>query len=148
MNQASVEPQEVSVAELFQRLALTFSTQDQIQWEFDCPLGFTLHSDSNYLWIVLQNLSSNASKALKAQNNGKITWKAWSEGRQQYFSITDNGPGFPANILSSSMAPQKEIFLSGFGLQVVHDFAQKLGIELLFENAPESGAKVTLKIQS
>jgi signal transduction histidine kinase/tetratricopeptide (TPR) repeat protein len=148
MNQASVEPQEVSVTELFQRLALNFSTQDQIQWEFDCPLGFTLHSDSNYLWIVLQNLSSNASKALKNQSDGKITWKAWSEGQQKYLSITDNGPGFPTNILSGSMTPQKEIFLSGFGLQVVHDFAQKLGIELLFENAPESGAKVTLKIPS
>lgn len=148
MNQASVELQEVAVTELFQRLALNFSTQDQIQWTFDCPLDFTLHADPNYLWIVLQNLSSNASKALKNQSSGKITWKAWSEGRQKYLSITDNGPGFPANILSGSMAPQKEIFLSGFGLQVVYDFAQKLGIELLFENAPEAGAKVTLKIQS
>lgn len=148
MNQASVEPQEIAVNELFERLKLTFSTQDRIQWAFDCPVGFSLHSDPNYLWIVLQNLSSNASKALKNQSEGKITWKAWSEGPQKYLSITDNGPGFPANILSGSMAPQKEIFLSGFGLQVVHDFAQKLGIELLFENAPEAGAKVTLKIPS
>lgn len=148
MNRASVEPQEVAVTELFERLKLTFSTQDQIHWAFDCPLGFTLHSDPNYLWIVLQNLSSNASKALKNQSDGKITWKAWREGQQNYLSITDNGPGFPANILSGSMAPQNEIFLSGFGLQVVHDFAQKLRIELQFENAPEAGAKVTLKIQS
>jgi signal transduction histidine kinase/tetratricopeptide (TPR) repeat protein len=148
MNQASVELQEVPVTELFQRLALTFSIQDQIQWAFDCPLGFTLKADPNYLWIVLQNLSSNASKALKNQSDGKIAWKAWSEGQHKYLSITDNGPGFPANILSGSMAAQKEIFLSGFGLQVVHDFAQKLGIELQFENAPESGAKVTLKIPS
>lgn len=148
MNQASVEPQEVQVAELFERLSLTFSTQDQIQWAFDCPAGFSFHADPNYLWIVLQNLSSNASKALKNQSDGKITWKAWSEGAQKYLSITDNGPGFPAHILRGSTTPQKEIFLSGFGLQVVHDFAQKLGIELMFENAPEAGAKVTLKIQS
>lgn len=148
MNQASVEPQEVAVTELFERLALNFSTQDQIQWAFDCPLDFTLKADPNYLWIVLQNLSSNASKALKNQSDGKIAWKAWSEGQHKYLSITDNGPGFPPNILSGSMAAQKEIFLSGFGLQVVHDFAQKLGIELQFENAPESGAKVTLKIPS
>ncbi len=147
MNQASVEPQEVAVTELFERLKLTFSTQDQIHWEFDCPVGFSLHSDPNYLWIVLQNLSSNASKALKNQNKGKITWKGWSEGRQNYLSITDNGPGFPANILSGSTAPQKEIFLSGFGLQVVHDFAQKLGIVLQFENAEEGGARVILKMQ-
>lgn len=148
MNQASVELQEVPVNDLFQRLSLNFSTQDKIRWAFDCPAGFTLNADPNYLWIVLQNLSSNASKALKNQSGGKITWKAWSEGRHKYLSITDNGPGFPPNILSGSMTPQKEMFLSGFGLQVVHDFAQKLGIELQFENAPEAGAKVTLKIQS
>lgn len=148
MNQASVEPQEVSVTELFERLSLTFSSQDQILWAFDCPAGFNIHADPNYLWIVLQNLSSNASKALKNQSNGKISWRAWSEGQQKYLSITDNGPGFPTHILNGSMAPQKEIFLSGFGLQVVYDFAQKLGIELLFENAPGAGAKVTLKLQS
>lgn len=148
MNQASVELQEVSVTELFERLALTFPTQEQIQWTFDYPVNFTLHSDPNYLWIVLQNLSSNASKALKNQSGGKITWKAWSEGQHKYLSIIDNGPGFPANILSGSMAAQKEILLSGFGLQVVHDFAQKLGIELQFENALEAGAKVTLKMPS
>ncbi|MDX2071892.1 MAG: tetratricopeptide repeat-containing sensor histidine kinase [Haliscomenobacter sp.] len=146
MNRASVEPQEVAVTELFDRLKLTFSTQDQI-WAFDCPADFKIHSDPNYLWIVLQNLSSNASKAVKNQNDGKIIWKAWSEGHQKCLSITDNGPGFPAHLLSGSVLPQKEILLSGFGLQVVHDFAQKLGIALHFENAPEGGACVVLKMQ-
>ncbi len=148
MNQASVELQEVLVIELFRRLQATFSVQDQFQWAFDCPPDFLIHTDPNYLWIVLQNLSSNASKALKNQNNGKISWKAWSVEGQKYLSISDNGPGFPANILNAPNEAQNEIFLSGFGLQVVHDFAQKLGIVLQFENAPEGGARVILKILS
>lgn len=148
MNQAIVEPQDVSVSALFSRLQITFSVQDQLRWEFECPEDFVIHTDSNYLWIVLQNLSSNASKALKNQNDGKIAWKAWSIGSQKYLSIADNGPGFPANILNASNEAQNEIFLSGFGLQVVHDFAQKLGIGLQFENATEGGARVILKMQS
>ncbi len=148
MNQASVELQEVLVIELFRRLEATFSVQDQFHWEFECPTDFVIHTDPNYLWIVLQNLSSNASKALKKQSDGKISWKAWSVEGQKYLSISDNGPGFPANILNAPNEAQNEIFLSGFGLQVVHDFAQKLGIALQFENASEGGARVVLKIQS
>ncbi|HOY20627.1 MAG TPA: tetratricopeptide repeat-containing sensor histidine kinase [Haliscomenobacter sp.] len=146
MNQASVERQNVSVVDLFQRLYSTFSGQDQLQWELDCPADFEICTDSNYLWIVLQNLSSNASKALKNQSDGKIKWKAWSSGAQKYLSIEDNGPGFPPNILQGSTEVQNEILLNGFGLQVVHDFAQKLGIVLQFENVPGAGAKVILKM--
>lgn len=148
MNQASVELQEVLVIELFRRLETTFSVQDQLSWEFECPEDFVIHTDPNYLWIVLQNLSSNASKALKKQSDGKISWKAGSVEGKKYLIISDNGPGFPASILSSSNEAQNEIFLSGFGLQVVHDFAQKLGIILQFENTPGSGARVILKMQS
>lgn len=146
MNQASVEPQDVSVFELFRRLQAAFSVQDQVHWAFDCPADFMIQTDPNYLWIVLQNLSSNASKALKNQSDGKITWKAWSTGGQKFLSIADNGPGFPANILSGLKEAQNEIFLSGFGLQVVYDFSQKLGIVLQFENAPGGGARVVLKM--
>jgi len=143
MQQAAVEPQKVQVRELFQRLHNTFSAQHSIHWTFDCPEDLHIHTDPNYLWIILQNLSSNASKALSNQHSARVQWKAWQEGKQGWISISDNGPGFPATVLEGF---GNESLFSGFGLQVVHDFAQKLGIELQFENPSEGGARVSLKM--
>lgn len=144
MNQAGIEKQAVLVEDVFQRLYATFSVQNQFELVFDCPTGLTIHSDPNYLWIIVQNLSSNSSKALQKVQNGKITWRAWNQGAKNYLSIEDNGPGFPIAVLQRFNQANSEIMLSGFGLQVVQDFAQKLDIDLLFENLPSGGAKVVL----
>lgn len=146
MQQAAVELQQVQVPEMFQRLHNTFSAHQSIQWTFDCPENLQFHTDPNYLWIILQNLSSNASKALNNQHGAQVWWKAWQEGKQGWISVSDNGPGFPATVLEGFKNEHGETLLSGFGLQVVHDFAQKLGIELQFENPGEGGAKVKLKM--
>lgn len=144
MNQAGMDKQNVPVIAIFERLRATFSDQDQLCWYFDCPPDLLIHTDPNYLWIMLQNLSSNASKALKNIPQGKILWKAWSEGDHVFMSIQDNGTGFPASILQHFDGAQKEILHSGFGLQVVQDFAYKLNIQLTLENLEEGGAKVLL----
>jgi K+-sensing histidine kinase KdpD len=146
MQQASVESQRVPVPELFQRLRNTFLVHQSISWEFDCPDDLVLHTDPNYLWIILQNLSSNACKAVANQPNARIKWQAWSVGHQALMSITDNGSGFPASILEGLLKEPGQGMFHGFGLQVVHDFAQKLRIELQFENPNEGGARVALKI--
>jgi len=144
MNQAGMDKQNVPVIAIFERLRATFSDQDQLCWYFDCPPDLLIHTDPNYLWIMLQNLSSNASKALKNIPQGKILWKAWSEGDHVFMSIQDNGTGFPVSILQHFDGAQKEILHSGFGLQVVQDFAYKLNIQLTLENLEEGGARVLL----
>jgi signal transduction histidine kinase len=146
MNQAGVEKQAVLVEDLFQRLYATFSVQNQFELVFDCPTGFTVHTDPNYLWIIVQNLSSNSSKALQKVRNGKITWRAWRDEGKNYLSIEDNGPGFPVAVLQGFLQAKNEMMLSGFGLQVVQDFAQKLDIDLNFENSPTGGARVLLNL--
>lgn len=144
MNQAGVEKQTVLVEDLFQRLYATFAVQNQFELVFDCPTDFSIHTDPNYLWIILQNLSSNSSKALQKVQNGKITWRAWRDEGKNYLSIEDNGAGFPVAILQGFNQAKNEMMLSGFGLQVVQDFAQKLDIDLHFENLPSGGARVLL----
>jgi len=146
MNQAGVEKQAVLVEDVFQRLHATFSVQNQFELFFDCPTGLTIHTDPNYLWVIVQNLSSNSSKALQKAQNGKITWRAWNQDAKNYLSIEDNGPGFPVAVLQGFSQAKNEIMLSGFGLQVVQDFAQKLDIDLFFENSPSGGARVLLNL--
>jgi signal transduction histidine kinase/tetratricopeptide (TPR) repeat protein len=144
MNQAGVEKQAVLVEDVFQRLHATFSVQNQFELAFDCPTRLTIHTDPNYLWVIVQNLSSNSSKALQKTQNAKITWRAWNQDAKNYLSIEDNGPGFPIAVLQRFNQANTEIMLSGFGLQVVQDFAQKLGIDLHFENLPSGGARIVL----
>jgi hypothetical protein len=146
MNQAGVEKHAVLVEDVFQRLYATFSVQNQFELVFNCPKGFTIHTDPNYLWIIVQNLSSNSSKALQKVRNRKITWRAWRDEGKNYLSIEDNGPGFPVAVLQGFRQAKNEMMLSGFGLQVVQDFAQKLDIDLHFENSPTGGARVLLNL--
>jgi signal transduction histidine kinase len=147
MNQASIQLAPVYVASLFQRLEQTFAQQAEISWSFECTPDLIIQTDSNYLWVILQNLCANAQKALYGHTNPQIQCLAWQEGTQVYLQIQDNGPGFPSTILDKQQHLQvADLFFNGFGLQVVHDFAQKLGIKLRFENLAGGGASVKLSL--
>jgi len=47
---------------------------------------------------VLANLVSNALKF--APEGGRVQIRAWAEGSEVRFSVTDNGPGIPADEIS------------------------------------------------
>jgi signal transduction histidine kinase len=145
MSQASVQVEAVPVAALFQRLRATYVDQAEIAWTFQSTGNLMLKTDPNYLWIILQNLSSNAQKALKSQADGQIDWRAWPEDSHVHLEIRDNGPGFSPELLEQLNAQTgPDLLLSGFGLQVVRDFAQKLGLELQFGNLESGGAWVRM----
>ncbi len=145
MSQVSLQMEPVLISTLFQRLKQTYAGQAEIKWIFDSPTDLTFKTDPNYLWIILQNLSSNAQKALKGRTNAQIEWRAWREGNRVHLQIQDNGPGFSPAMLEQLKTPgSTDLLLSGFGLQVVQDFAQKLGLELRFGNLEEGGAWVEM----
>jgi signal transduction histidine kinase len=145
MSQVSLQMEPVLISTLFQRLKQTCAGQAEIKWTFDCPTDLTCKTDPNYLWIILQNLSSNAQKALKGHTNAQIEWRAWHEGARVYLQIRDNGPVFSPAMLEQLKTPgSTDLLLSGFGLQVVQDFAQKLGLELRFGNLEDGGAWVEM----
>ncbi|MBF0413173.1 MAG: hybrid sensor histidine kinase/response regulator [Desulfamplus sp.] len=48
---------------------------------------------------VIVNLFINACQSVERQNKRDITIKVWSDNRHIFFSINDNGPGIPDNVL-------------------------------------------------
>ncbi len=62
----------------------------QVQIRFADPAKLEVSADENYLKVIMQNLCSNAIKALRDNPNGLIEWKAWKEGQTVCLSITDN----------------------------------------------------------
>jgi signal transduction histidine kinase len=53
-------------------------------------VGLTVSSDENYLRVIMQNLMSNAIKAVTDTANGTIEWSV--KGKEiNRFSITDTG---------------------------------------------------------
>ncbi|MBF0573931.1 MAG: response regulator [Desulfamplus sp.] len=49
---------------------------------------------------LVLNIFMNACQAVEAnKKNGRIVIRAWSENERLFFSVNDNGPGIPANVL-------------------------------------------------
>jgi len=65
-----------------------------------------LHADENLIFQVVTNLLKNAAQALAGQSDGRLSLTAeCPAGEQIAISVTDNGPGIPADILSHIFIP-------------------------------------------
>ena len=73
-----------------------------IEWQVDIENTLRIDADRDHLFRVLSNLVRNAVQALEGQEPGelrevgRITVRAWREGRRVSLEVRDNGPGVPA----------------------------------------------------
>ena len=91
----------VLVSGLFEYIEKFFAGEPNVAFSFSNPGGFTVVTDENYLKTILQNLASNALKALRNAPNAHIRWEAAEQGAEVILSIIDNGPGASAEQLST-----------------------------------------------
>lgn len=128
----------VNTSDLFAKLQKSFATIDRIQWVFPVKENLFLTTDENYLLTIMHNLTSNAVAALKNTPNASIKWLVQVADEGVLFSIQDNGPGMPleiVNILSDS-----SVHLggkTGFGLQIVKDMAKAIHCSIQIESSSE-----------
>lgn len=96
---------------------------------------------------ALWNLVLNAAQAI-GDEPGEIVVKAAGDDGGIRLSVTDDGPGFPEEILrdgARSFATLREGG-TGLGLATVRRFAQDLGGELALANVAPHGARVLLRL--
>ncbi len=133
-------------AELDDLLALTrgqLPSSVQIRNQINPALTWVLPPDR--LRQAVLNLVLNAGAALGA-GGGAITLAAAVDGQGLELSVTDDGPGFPAELLSGGV---RSFFSTrergtGLGLAMVRRFARDLGGELRLDNPAPRGARARL----
>lgn len=135
----------VPVSELFDYLQKFFPQTTQIDIRFDNPDALVVSGDENYLKVIMQNLTSNAIKALKSEADGLIEWKARTEGSKTILSITDNGPGINEEQVKSLYYEGSGFNAkTGFGLHLIRDLAKAIQYHISVESKPGFGTTFVL----
>lgn len=111
------------------------------------PDGLICQLPEDRLRQALLNLILNAARVLD-EKGGAVEISARAEGRALQIAVSDDGPGFPADMVNHIPRP----FIStgkngtGLGLTMVHRFVRDLGGELDLSNREPHGACATLTL--
>ncbi|HEY4286304.1 MAG TPA: tetratricopeptide repeat-containing sensor histidine kinase [Puia sp.] len=135
----------VAVSDLFDHLQKFFPQTGAIQLQFTQEPGLVVLSDENYLQVIMQNLTSNALKALQNSSNGKIEWKAGKDGGSTILSVTDNGPGISDEQIKVLYEEGSSLNAkTGFGLHLIRDLAKAIRYRITIRSQPGMGTTFTL----
>lgn len=137
----------VEVNDLFVRLQKVFADTAQVGFSFNCEDGLVVDTDEDYFWTILQNLTSNAVRALKQTEDARIAWKAWREGKVVYCSIADNGPGVSKDQLKALYDETASTGArQGLGLHIIRDLAKAINCAVRVNDRAGGGAEFVLSI--
>jgi C4-dicarboxylate-specific signal transduction histidine kinase len=96
--------------------------------------------------VIMQNLTSNAVKALKNKSDATIIWTAYVAENKTCLSIKDNGPGMPENVLNDILKGNINSSKTGLGLQIVMDLADSIGCKVEFKTQTTEGFEAIITI--
>jgi signal transduction histidine kinase len=127
-------------------LALTrcqLSPDVHLENQIDPDLTCRLPQDR--LQQALLNLVLNAAAVLK-DHGGTVSVSAVRSDREIRIVVSDDGPGFPAELLQNGIRPffSRREHGTGLGLPMVRRFARDLGGDLTLSNREPHGACATL----
>lgn len=104
--------------------------------------------DATQLRQVIHNLLRNAEDALEGLGDARIQITTAPAGRFARLLISDNGPGFPVELLSRIFEPYVTTKArgTGLGLPIVKKIVEEhMGI-IEIGNAPEGGARIDIRL--
>jgi nitrogen-specific signal transduction histidine kinase len=136
---------DILVSDLFSYIQKFFGQTEHVTITYQQPGGLQVSTDENYLRTIMQNLTSNAIRALKNTPAAAIVWNAKQEGDKTILSITDNGPGIEAEqakaLFDDSVVSNEK---NGFGLHLIRDLAKAIQYKIAVESEPGRGATFVL----
>lgn len=127
---------------------------EQIDIKTDLSVSIDkIMGDPTMLRQVLHNLLQNAQDALNKTPNANIVIKSRQIGQEILLSVTDNGSGFPLEILSNAFEPYMTTKQHGTGLglaivkKIIEEHKGNITIEnIASENDLNTGAIVTIHL--
>ena len=104
--------------------------------------------DAAQLRQVIHNVLQNAQDALAETSEPRIEIALEAAGENVRFSITDNGTGFPENLMKRVFEPYVTTKPkgTGLGLVIVKKIVEEHGGEVTITNAAPRGARVTITL--
>lgn len=112
------------------------------------PQGLAVRADPVQLSQIFMNVMRNAIQATHGQPLRQLQIRVWREGKMAHITLTDNGPGLPAEALSqagTAFFTTKTEGL-GVGLSISKSIAHQHGGSLSIGNSPMGGAVVALQL--
>jgi signal transduction histidine kinase len=104
-----------------------------------------LYTDEDYLKTIMQNLTSNAIKALEKTDNPKIIWEASCNNNNLMISIEDNGGKMSENQIEKLNNNSNDLGgKNGFGLQLINDLSRKINARIVTKVIQNYSTKITL----
>lgn len=124
---------------------LRYQVPEKIRLEADVADGFDCTLPRDRLRQALLNLVLNAVHAL-GQGPGTIRISAYQQAERLAIEVSDDGPGFPPELVESGPRPfvTRHEGGTGLGLAIVRRLALDLGGEVGLENLEPCGARVRL----
>ncbi|MFC5496754.1 hybrid sensor histidine kinase/response regulator [Caenimonas terrae] len=122
--------------------------QKGLALEMDAPL-LALDTDAQLLERILRNLLENA---IKFTEHGRVTLRAEQRPDALVLSVSDTGPGIPANLREEifkeyyQSAGEKDSAGLGLGLAIVRRLADLLEIKVSVHDAQPQGARFELAL--
>jgi len=119
--------------------------------QFSVVLGEALPpvlGDATQLRQIIHNLLRNAEDALEGRQDGRVEVITELAGRCARLSITDNGPGFPVELLPRIFEPYVTTKArgTGLGLPIVKKIVDEHQGSIEISNAPGGGARIDIRL--
>ncbi len=141
---ASLEKRPVVLADLFSRfekLNRIYLTQENIEFQIDCPVDLTIKADENKLMRAIQNLVVNSVEAFN-DRAGRIEIAVKQQGDRIKIQLHDNGPGIPEEIRETffeSFVTHGKKSGTGLGTAIAKSVIDAHQGEIYFDTSAESG---------
>ena len=105
--------------------------------------------DASQMRQVIHNLLQNAEDALAGHEDGVVTLTTRLEGDRVVLHLRDNGPGFPAPVLTRAFEPYftTKSRGTGLGLAMVKKIIDEHGGEVRLLNGEAGGAEVRIRLR-
>lgn len=139
----------IAVEDLFNYIRKFFAGTGHVSFNFDNPDSLTVVTDEDYLKTIMQNLTSNAIKALRKTPDASIKWAAKQENSQIILAVLDNGPGATEQQLHA-LYSEDDVSggKSGLGFYLIRDLAKAISCKISVKTNASTGMEFQLILKT